>query len=123
MSRNTTVLFAVTVAVGALELLSAVWLNAPDRAGQVLAGVVALAFLACAGALRARNSIAAAVVAGVLLLVDVAGTPAYERNSVSDWVIQGLFAVVGIIGIVAAVNVVRERRASRRTVAADHVPS
>jgi hypothetical protein len=55
--------------------------------------------------------VVAATVAGVLLLIDVAGVPFYGRTSAGDWVIQGLFAVVGIIGIVAWVNVLRERPA------------
>ena len=113
MSRNMTVLFAAASAVGVFELLAAVWMNAPDRAGQLSAGVFAVLFLGCAWALWARRSIVAAVVVGVLLLADVAGLPFYERTSVQDWVMQGLFGVVGIAGIVAAVNVVRERRARR----------
>lgn len=120
MSRNMTVLSAVALVVGLFELLAAVWFNAPERAGQLLAGVFAVAFLACAWAMRTRQSLVAAVVAAVLLLVDVGGIPIYERSSVLDWVVQGLFGVVGIIGIVAAVNVVRERRAQRRSVAVQH---
>ena len=120
MSRNTTVLFAVAAAMGLYELLAAVWLNAPDRAGQLFAGIFAVAFLASAWGLWARRSIVAAVVAGVFLLVDVAGIPMYGRTSVSDWVVQGLFAAVGIVGIVAAVNVLRERRAGTRTAATEH---
>lgn len=123
MSRNMTVLSAVAAAVGAFELLGAVWMNAPDRAGQVFAGVFAALFLGCAWALRARHSTVAAVVVGVLLLADVAGLPAYQRSSVQDWVVQGLFGVVGVIGVVAAVNVVRERRAQRRRIAVQHTAS
>jgi hypothetical protein len=123
MSRNMTVLFVVATAVGVFELLAAVWMNAPDRAGQLFAGVVALAFLGSAWALWARRSVVAAVVAAVLLLVDVAGVPLYERTSATDWVIQGSFAAVGIVGIVAAVNVVREGRARRRMRATERVAS
>lgn len=122
MSRSITVLFAVATALGLYELLAALWLNAPDRAGQLFAAVFAVVFLASAWGLWARRSIVAAVVAGVFMLVDVAGVPMYERTSVGDWVVQGLFAAAGIVGIVAAVNVVRERRAGRRTIA-ERVPS
>jgi hypothetical protein len=123
MSRNMTALFAAALILGVFELLAAIWLNAPDRAGQLFAGVFAVAFLGSAWALRARRSVVGAVVAGVFLLVDVAGIPMYERTSVTDWVVQGLFAAVGIVGIVAAVNVLRERRAHRRTPAIEHVAS
>jgi hypothetical protein len=119
-----TVLSAVALVFGLLELLSAAWLNAPDRAGQLFAGVFGVFFLGCAWVLRARRSVVVAVVVGVLLFVEVGGIPFYERSSVHDWVVQGLVGVVGIIGIVAAVNVVRERRLARRhTAAAEHMAS
>jgi peptidoglycan/LPS O-acetylase OafA/YrhL len=117
-----TVLTAVAGAVGVFELIGAVWMNAPDRAGQLFAGVFAALFLGCAWALWARQSIAAALVVGLLLLADVAGLPAYQRTSVQDWVVQGVFGVVGIAGIVATVNVLRERRARRRRTAQPTAP-
>jgi peptidoglycan/LPS O-acetylase OafA/YrhL len=112
-----TVLSAVALVFGLFELLSAIWFNAPERAGQATAGIFALAFLACAWAMRARNSTVAAVVAGVLLVLEVGGIPFYERSSVTDWLIQAFVGVIGVVGIVAAVNVVRERRARRRSIA------
>jgi hypothetical protein len=104
-------LFVVTVAVGALEALSAVWLNAPEVAGQLLAGAFAVVLLGCAWAMRARRSVLAASVAGVFLLVDLAGVPFYQRGSLGDWIIQGCFAAVAIVGVVAWIGVLRERRA------------
>jgi len=59
----------------------------------------------------ARRSVAAATVAGVFLLIDVAGVPFYEHTTVLHWIIQGAFAVVGVVGIVAWVVVLRERQA------------
>jgi hypothetical protein len=109
MSRNMSVLFGVTTAAGAFEAVAAALPTSEDVAARAVPGVFAVILLLCAGAMWARRSVAAATVAGVLLLIDVAGVPFYERTSAADWVIQGAFAVVGIIGIVAWVKVLRER--------------
>jgi hypothetical protein len=103
------VLFAVTIAAGLFEAVAAALPDSGDVAERAVPGVFAVILLLCAGLMWARRSVAAATVAGVLLLIDVAGVPFYGRTSVTDWVIQGAFAVVGIIGIVAWVNVLRER--------------
>lgn len=117
MRLSTKFLFAVAVLAGTFEVLAAVWLNAPEVAGQILAGVFAVGLLGCAWALWTRDSIVAASVIGVLLLIDVAGTPFYEKASALDWVVQLAFAAVGIVGLVAWFDVlrhhVRERRARR----------
>jgi hypothetical protein len=108
-------LFVVAVLAGAFESLSAVWLNAPDPAGQLSAGAFGLALLACAWALRVRRSFVAASVVGALLLVDVGGIPLYERSTWTDWVIQLFFGAVGLVGIAAWVDVLRDRRSRRTT--------
>jgi hypothetical protein len=110
MSISMKYLFVVAVAAGLFEALSAAWLNAPDRTGQVLAGIFAVGLLGCAWAMWARRSLTAATVVGLLLLMDVAGVPFYEKNSVSDWVVQLAFGLVGVIGLVAWFQVVRHRR-------------
>jgi hypothetical protein len=106
------VLCGVTVAAGAIEVVAAVSSSdSADVAGRVVPGAFALVFLVCAGAMWATGSVAAAVVAGVLLLIDVVGVPFYEHDSWSDRLVQGAFAVLGIVGIVACGAVLRERRA------------
>ena len=109
MNLSMKYLFVVAVAAGGFETLSALWLNAPDVTGQLLAGVFAVALLGCAWAMRASNSLAAATVIGVLLLADVAGIPFYARTSPSDWVIQLAFGLVGVVGLVAWVHLLRTR--------------
>jgi hypothetical protein len=105
-------LFAVAVLAGGFEALSALWFNAPDVAGQVAAGVFAILLLACAWLMRSRRSLVAATVIGLLLLVDVAGVPFYTKSSWSDWVIQLAFGALGAVGVVAWINVLRDRRNS-----------
>ena len=113
MSLSMKYLFTVAVVVGVFEALSAVWFNAPDVAGQVAAGVVAVILLACAWAMRARRSVAAASVIGVLLVIGVGGIPFYNRASWEDWAIQLGYGVVCVLGIIAWVNVLRSRRPDR----------
>jgi hypothetical protein len=103
-------LSVVAAVAGTFELASAAWLNAPDLVGQLSAGAVGVALLACAWATWTRGSFVAATVVGVLLLVDVASIPFFERSTWSDWVIQLVFGAVGVVGIVAWCNVLRTRR-------------
>jgi len=103
-------LFAVALFAGGFEALSAAWLNAPNVAGQVVAGVAAAVFLGCAWAMRSRGSFAAASVITVLLLVDVAGVPFYEKSSAADWLVQLGFGVIGLLGLIAWVSLLRGRR-------------
>lgn len=107
MSLSMKYLFAVAVLAGSFEGLSAVWLNAPNVAGQVTAGVFAAVFLGCAWAMRARHSFAAASVIALFLLMDVAGVPFYTKATVVDWVVQLTF---GLVGLVAWVTLLRGRR-------------
>lgn len=115
MSPSMKYLFAVAVLAGGFEALSAVWFNAPDMAGQVAAGVVAILLLACAWLMRSRRSLVAATVIGLLLFADVAGVPFYTKSSWSDWVIQLTFGLIGAVGVFAWINVLRHRRNSLAT--------
>jgi hypothetical protein len=110
MSLSMRYLFVVAIAAGVFETLSAIWFNAPEVAGQVLAGVFAVGLLGCAWAMWARHSFVAATVIGVLLLVDVGGIPFYAKTSLADWATQLVFGLVGIVGLVAWVQLLRERR-------------
>jgi hypothetical protein len=103
-------LFLVAVAAGIFEALSAIWFNAPEVAGQILAGVFAIGLLGCAWAMWAKNSFVAATVIAVLLFVDVAGIPFYAKTSATDWAIQLTFGLVGLVGLGAWVQVFRNRR-------------
>jgi hypothetical protein len=110
MSISMKYLFVVAVAAGVFETLSAIWFNAPQVAGQVLAGIFAVGLLGCAWAMWAKNSVTAATVIAVLLFIDVAGVPFYSKTSAADWVIQLTFGLVGIIGLAAWVQILRTRR-------------
>lgn len=114
MSTSMKYLFVVATAAGIFEALSATWFNAPDMAGQILAGAFAAALLICAWAMWARQSFAAASIIAVLLLIDVGGVPFYTKTSASDWAVQLTFGAVGIIGLAAWVQILRMRRQAKR---------
>lgn len=110
MNTSMKYLFVVAVVAGLFEALSAVWLNAPEVAGQITAGMFAVGLLACAWAIRSRQSVAAATVIAALLFIDVAGIPFYAKTSIADWIMQVGFGAVGIVGLAAWVQVIRHRR-------------
>lgn len=113
MSISMKYLFVVAGAAGIFEALSAVWLNAPNMAGQITAGAFAIGLLGCAWAMWTRQSFVAASVIALLLLIDVAGVPFYTRTSAADTAIQLTFALIGVIGLVAWVQLLRNRRRHR----------
>lgn len=115
MNLSMKYLFSVALCVALFEALSAVWLNAPDVTGQVLAGIFAVAFGVCAWLMARRQSLVAASVIGVLLLVDVGGVPFYGRSSVADLLVQLVFALVGLIGLAAWAQLLLDRRRTRRS--------
>jgi hypothetical protein len=77
---------------------------------MALAGVFAALMALCAWSMWTRRSIVASSGVGLLLLVDVGGTPFYERTSWLDWAVQLALVAVGLLGIVAWVNVLRSHR-------------
>jgi peptidoglycan/LPS O-acetylase OafA/YrhL len=106
-------LFVVALAAGIFEATSAAEPGPSGLATRLVTGAFAAGFLVCAWAMWERNSVLAASVIGVLLVVEFAATPFYERTSVSDWVVQLAFAAVALVGIVAWVDVLRGRSTHR----------
>ena len=104
MSLSMKYLFVVALVAGLFEAASVFFIEQP-----LAAAAFAAVFLGCAWALWARQSLVATVVVGLFLLVDVGAVPFYDRESAGDWVVQLGFAAVGLVGIVAAVQVLRSR--------------
>lgn len=109
MSLSMKYLFTVALLAGVFEAVSVFLIAEP-----LVAAVFAAVFLVCAWALVTRQSRVATVVVGLFLLVDVGGVPFYERDGVGDLVVQLVFALVGIVGLVACVVVLRERAVGSR---------
>lgn len=103
-------LFAVAVVVALFEATSAIGQDGSDVTGRVLTGAFAAVMFLCAWAMWARRSMVAASGIGILLLADVGGTPFYERTTWVDWAIQSGLVAVGLLGVVAWVDVLRSHR-------------
>jgi peptidoglycan/LPS O-acetylase OafA/YrhL len=106
-------LFVVALAAGIFEAVAAAEPGPSGLATRLVTGLFAAGFLFCAWAMWKRSSVLAASVIGVLLALEVAFTPFYERTSVSDWAVQLTFAAVALVGIVAWVDVLHSRSAHR----------
>jgi hypothetical protein len=89
------------------ELISAFFIEFP-AAAIVFAVLFALAWLW----LR-RGGITPVVVLALLLAIELAGLPFYERSDVDDWIVQAAFFVIGVAGLVAAAAVIREHLRTR----------
>jgi peptidoglycan/LPS O-acetylase OafA/YrhL len=106
-------LFVVALAVGAFEAMAAALPDDPDLAARLLPAAFAAVFLLGAWAMWWRRSVLAASAIGVLLVLEVAFTPFYERTSVGDWIVQLAFAAAALVGIVAWIDVLRSRSTVR----------
>ena len=109
MSRSMKVLTAVALLAGLFEAVSTFSNDEP-----VVVALFSAVFLGCAWALAARQSLVAVLVLGLFLLVDVAGVPFYEKSGWQDWVVQLSFGALGLVGLVACVEVLRQRRLGQR---------
>lgn len=109
MQRNTalTLTVATGVLLGVGEVAQIFMIAAP-----AMAGIFALLFFG--GAFLARTKrMTGVVVIGVLALLELLFLPVYDRKTASDWVVQGVFAVVSLIAAVAAAMVLIRQRRSR----------
>ena len=104
------VLMAAGIGAGLFETASAPFLDM--AAGKVMAAVFAALFLGASWLLRTRTT-GPSVVLLLLFALELSFLPVYDRVSVIDWVLQGGFGVLALIGCAAAVGVlVGRRRAS-----------
>jgi 4-hydroxybenzoate polyprenyltransferase len=113
VSASMKCLVVVALATGAFEAGTAVAPGPSGVATRLFTGAFAAGLLLCAWAMWSRTSVLAASVIGVLLVLEVAFTPFYERTSVEDWVVQLAFAAVALVGVVAWTDVLRRRSTAR----------
>jgi len=61
------------------------------------------------GFLAYRNMLAGFVLLAVLFAMDVVFIPFYERSALVDWFLQGVFGLLNLIGLIAAIAVLVSR--------------
>ena len=93
------------VLVGVVGAVGEAVLASSDPAVVVFAAIYAVG-----AALAYKRKLAGVLVVGLMSLVEVVFVPFYPRESTSDWLIQVSFAILGLIGVVAAVRVLQGRR-------------
>lgn len=108
-SRWSYVLVASALVAGVFEFVNAFFLEVP-----ALAVVFGVLYVLGAIWLVRKGGLGACVLIGFLNLVELAFMPAYTWNTTSDLVVQGSFALVAAVGLVASATVGRERLRLRR---------
>jgi len=88
------------------ELVSAFFIEFPP--GAI---VFAALFLGAWWWLR-RGGIGPVILIGVLSAIELLGLFFYAREDADDWIIQIAFLVLGAVGVIAAIAVLRERRSA-----------
>jgi hypothetical protein len=104
---------ALVAAVG--EALDAISIGWP---ALMFAGLFAIGL-----AWLLRGGRGGVILIGVLMLLEVAFWPSYERNTTAEWAIQTFFLVLGAVGTVAAVGELWTSRRSASAKASASAPS
>lgn len=96
---------------GAVAIISAIG----EVIGALFIGFAAAAYAAAAVFrvgwyfVRRRSRIGLAVVR-LMSVVELLGLPFYKRQTAADWISQGVFLILGVAGVAAAVGVLRVHR-------------
>jgi FtsH-binding integral membrane protein len=94
----------VALAFAALEVVSAFFIEFP------VAAIVFAALFLVGWFLLRRAGVAGVILVGLLSLIELLGLPFYEREDADDWIVQALALVLSVIGVVAAIGALRQRK-------------
>ena len=94
----------VALAFVALEVVSAFFIEFPAAA---LVGAV---LFVLAWFLLRRGGMAGVILVGVLCVIELLGLPFYERRDADDWITQALVLILGVVGVVAVIGALRQRK-------------
>jgi hypothetical protein len=78
--------------------------------GGLLLTLAFAALYVIGGFLAYRNMLAGFVLLALLFAMDVVFVPFYERSTLVDWFLQGIFGLLNIIGLIGAIAVLVSRR-------------
>lgn len=92
------------LAFAALEVVSAFFIEFP------IAAVVFAALFVLGWWILRRFGTAGVIFIGLLFIIELVGLPFYEREDADDWILQVLALVVGVLGVVAAIGALHQRK-------------
>jgi hypothetical protein len=93
----------VALAFVVTEVVSAFFIEFP------VAAIVFAALFLVGWFLLRRDGLSGVILVGVLLVIELAAIPFYEREDTDDWIVQGVALVLSLVGIVAAVGALWRR--------------
>ena len=102
--RWSQVLVATAVVAGIFELINAFSIDVPAAAV-----VFGLLYLSGAAWVARGRGVGGCILVALLNLAELAFLPMYSWSTASDWLVQGGFGVLVLIGLAASVMVIRQR--------------
>src|SRR3954447_26595000 len=99
---------AIVVAM-AISVAVFVAADSISSGGSLLLALGFPALYLIGGFLAYRNMLAGFVLLAVLFAMDVVFIPFYERSALVDWFLQGVFGLLNLIGLIAAIAVLVSR--------------
>jgi hypothetical protein len=74
-------------------------------------------FLVAVWLIRGGRAPAGAALAGALFLFEVVSFPSWQKHGTVDWVVDSVFAVLSLAGLLSAIAVLAMRMSARRRIA------
>ncbi len=91
------------------EIVSAFFIEVP------VAAIVFAALFFVAWLWLRRGGRGPIILLAVLFAIELLGLPFYQREDADDWILQIVFALLGILGLVAALALLWDRRRRERS--------
>jgi hypothetical protein len=117
--RMLTVLTTIAgiLAVGEFASSIMIWQENYPGSLPLAAAVFGVFFLIATWLLRSGRVRAGAVFTGLLCLFEVISFPGWQKHGALDWSTDTLFALVSLVGLIAAITVLAARLRRRATAA------
>lgn len=115
--RTLTVLTIIAgiLAVGEFGSSIMIWQENYPGSLPLAAVVFGVFFLIAAWLMRSGRVLAGAVFTGILCLFEVVSFPGWQKHGALDWTTDTVFAVVSLVGLIAAIMVLAARLRRRAT--------
>jgi hypothetical protein len=108
-------IIAGILAVGEFGSSIMIWQENYPGSLPLAAVVFGVFFLIAAWLMRSGRVLAGAVFTGILCLFEVVSFPGWQKHGALDWTTDTVFAVVSLVGLIAAIMVLAARLRRRAT--------